>query len=236
MGIVNLSPDSSFGRAGDDLAGRVEHLLGQGADILDFGAVSTRPGADDVSGEEEWRRLFPALEFVAKRRPDCGISVDTTSSSIVRKAYEVIGPFTVNDVSAGEADADMLGTVRELGLGYVAMHRRGTPSTMDSLCDYSGYATERYPSGVIPALLEYFTAFSRRAEGLDWILDPGLGFAKTEEQNWEILGNLEAFSVFGRKILVSASDKRFSRGRTELAERMAMEHGAGILRVHEIVR
>lgn len=232
MGIVNLSPDSLFGRAGDDIAGRVEHLLAQGADILDFGAVSTRPGAEAVSVEQEWARLEPALKYLDSSRPGCAISIDTASSEIVRRVFDTLGRFIVNDVSAGESDPAMLDTVRELGLKYIAMHRRGNPETMDSMQDYSEFATRQYPSGVIPALIDYFTDFSRRADGIDWILDPGLGFAKTREQNWEILRHLDALSVFGRRILVSASDKRFTCGRTDLAERLAVQHGAGILRVH----
>ena len=123
----------------------------------------------------------------------------------------------------------MLATVGELGLPYVAMHKRGNPRTMDAQVDY--------PDGIIPALVDYFTDFARRAEAhgiTDWILDPGLGFAKTAEQNWEILEKLEALQVFGRPILIGAADKRFTGGDTEKAHRLALAHGAEILRVHDV--
>ncbi len=135
----------------------------------------------------------------------------------------------MNDISAGEDDPAMLQTVADLGLTYIAMHKRGNPRSMDSLCDY--------PDGIIPELLRYFEEFSRKANALgirDWILDPGLGFAKTEAQNWEILENLEALKVFGRPILIGAADKRFTRGDTALAHAVAIAHGADILRVHTL--
>lgn len=134
------------------------------------------------------------------------ISIDTTRASIVRKAYKVIGPFIVNDISAGEDDPQMLPTVAELGLPYIAMHKRGNPQTMNDLCDY--------PDGVMAELVRYFTDFAERAAALgirDWILDPGLGFAKTAAQNWEILEHLEELKVFGRPILIGTADKRFTK-------------------------
>ncbi len=179
------------------------------------------------------------------------ISIDTFRAEIVRRAYGVIGDFIVNDISAGEDDADMLPTVGRLGLEYVAMHKRGAPGTMDSLCDY--------PDGVVPELIRYFADFERRAAaaGVDrWILDPGLGFAKTPDQNWEILRRLPELQRFGRPILIGAADKRFTREvpldlaesfdgsvtdpvsptafGTAVAHRLALIGGAAILRVHDI--
>ncbi len=229
MGIVNLTPDSfwaeSRASAGEALP-RIAQLLSDGADIIDIGAVSTRPGAAPVSEEQEWRRLAPVLERLDR---GVNISIDTTSAAVVRKAYEVFGPFTVNDISAGEDDPAMLQTVGELGLSYIAMHKRGNPRTMDSQCEY--------PDGVMTALKEYFEEFDRRAgeNGIkEWILDPGLGFAKTAEQNWEILENLEVLRALGRPVLIGAADKRFTGGDTERAHRIAIEHGADILRVHDV--
>lgn len=219
MGILNLSPESFWKPGNGDLS-----LLDAPVDILDIGAISTHPGADPVGAREEWRRLKPALE---RLKPGKVFSVDTVRSSIVRKVYNLCGPFIVNDISAGEDDPRMLQTVAELGLTYIAMHKRGTPKTMDSLCDY--------PDGVMEELLRYFGEFARKAQELgikDWILDPGLGFAKTTEQNWEILENLERFKVFGRPVLIGASHKRFTGGDSEKANRLALEHGADILRVH----
>ncbi len=229
MGIVNLTPDSFWAAsrvgAGEALP-RIGQMLSDGADIIDIGAVSTRPGASDVGVEQEWERLAPVLSRLDK---SVSISVDTTSSVIVRRTFETFGPFIVNDISAGEDDPAMLPTVGELGLKYIAMHKRGNPRTMDSKCEY--------PEGVVPALVGYFEEFSRRAAKYridDWILDPGLGFAKTAEQNWEILEKLEALRVFGRPILIGAADKRFTLGDTERAHRIALEHGADILRVHDV--
>ena len=182
MAVVNLTPDSFFAPSRVRAVQAQERILAlreAGADIIDLGAVSTRPGAVDVSLREEWRRLAPVVRAWDRAIP---LSVDTTHAEIVRRVYDCAGPFVVNDISAGEDDPEMLATVGRLGLPYVAMHKRGNPRTMDAQCDY--------PEGVIPALVAFFEDFSRRAEehGIaEWILDPGLGFAKTAAQNWEIL-------------------------------------------------
>ena len=229
MAIVNLTPDSFFAPSrvrAEEAQERIRTLCSQGAEIIDLGAISTRPGAADVSLEEEWRRLEPVVRAWDRNIP---LSVDTVRAEIVRRVYDCAGSFLVNDISAGEDDPDMLATVGRLGLPYVAMHKRGNPRTMDAQVDY--------PQGVVPALVDYFTEFTRRAEeyGIaDWILDPGLGFAKTAEQNWEILDQLEALQVFGRPILIGAADKRFTGGDTEKAHRLALAHGAEILRVHDV--
>ena len=200
--------------------------MAQGADLVDLGAVSTRPGAADVDLETEWARLEPV---VRAWDPAVPLSVDTTRAGIVQRVYDCAGPFLVNDISAGEDDPQMLQTVGRLGLPYVAMHKRGNPRTMDAL--------SAYPEGILPALVAYFQAFALRAEeaGIaDWILDPGLGFAKTAEQNWEILERLGELQVLGRPILIGAADKRFTGGDTERAHRLALRGGAAILRVHDV--
>ena len=229
MAVVNLTPDSFFAPSrvrAREAADRVRLLLDAGADLIDLGAVSTRPGAADVSLREEWRRLSPVVRAWDRGVP---LSVDTTRAEIVRRVFAAAGPFWVNDISAGEDDPDMLETVGRLGLTYVAMHKRGNPRTMD--------AQTAYPDGILPALTAYFSEFARKAERVgitDWILDPGLGFAKTAEQNWEILEKLEALRAFGRPVLIGAADKRFTGGDTEKANRLALEHGADILRVHDV--
>jgi dihydropteroate synthase len=274
MAIVNLTPDSFYepsrvwtgdadpSRLADAALARIQQLLADGADIIDLGAVSTRPGAADVPVEEEWRRLEPVLKALAagSKSVACAqddrkdaqddrkgvlddreealegnfgfplISIDTTSAEIVRRAYGVIGEFIVNDISAGEDDPGMLQTVAEMGLPYIAMHKRGNPRSMDSLCDY--------PDGIMAELLRYFEAFDAKASALgisDWILDPGLGFAKTEAQNWEILEKLGQLKIFGRPILIGAADKRFTRGNTAAAHELAIANGADILRVHQLL-
>ena len=221
MGIINLTPDSFWAPSRYNMA-----ILNSRADIIDVGAVSTRPGAADVSVEEEWRRLEPFLRAWDNPR---SLSIDTTSSEIVRRAYDCVGPFLVNDISAGEDDLEMLPTVGRLGLGYVAMHKRGNPRTMDSLCEPD--------CDIIEVLNAYFAEFSRKAGDCgirDWILDPGLGFAKTAEQNVEILRRLPELNRYGRPLLIGAADKRFTCGDTEKYHLMALRGGADILRVHDV--
>ena len=228
MGIINLTPDSFFPDSRcsvQDAAARIARMLDDGADIIDIGAVSTRPGAGDVGTEEEWRRLSPVLPMLEGVR----FSVDTTSAEIVRRVFREAGPFIVNDISAGEVDPEMLPAVAGLGLEYVAMHKRGNPRTMDSLCSY--------PRGVVAELAGYFQNFADRAEALgirNWVLDPGFGFAKTEEQNLELLERLGEFKTLGRPILVGIADKRFTHGDTEKYHRIALQNGADILRVHDV--
>ncbi|MBQ5639915.1 MAG: dihydropteroate synthase, partial [Bacteroidales bacterium] len=140
-----------------------------------------------------------------------------------------VGMWIVNDISAGQDDPQMLEAVATLGLGYVAMHKRGNPQTMDALTGYH--------SGVVKELISYFEEFAQRAEasGLkDWIIDPGLGFAKTEQQNWEILEKLSELQSLGRPILIGAADKRFTRGNNARAHELAILGGADILRVHNV--
>ena len=221
MGIINLTPDSFWAPSRYNMA-----ILNSRADIIDVGAVSTRPGAADVSVEEEWRRLEPFLRAWDNPRR---LSIDTTSSEIVRRAYDCVGPFLVNDISAGEDDPEMLPSVGRLGLGYVAMHKRGNPRTMDSLCEPD--------CDIIEVLNAYFAEFSRKAEDCgirDWILDPGLGFAKTAEQNVEILRRLPELNKYGPPLLIGAADKRFTCGDTEKYHLMALRGGADILRVHDV--
>jgi|LSQX01.2.fsa_nt_gb dihydropteroate synthase len=241
MGIMNVNPDSFFppsrAQSEAEMKARMKDLLERNCTILDIGAVSTRPGAPDVPPEEEWRRLEPALRLAHEKRLSLNagfyqISIDTFRSEIVRKAYALIGPFIVNDISAGEDDEAMLETVAELGLPYIAMHKRGNPRSMDTFIDY--------PQGVVAAVLEYFDEFSRKAAAMgikDWIVDPGFGFAKTSEQNWELLGEMKQFKRFGRPLLIGVADKRFTKdplynkGDLGLAEKLAWDD-ADILRIH----
>lgn len=224
MGILNLTPDSFFESSRYNYS-----ILDSGADIIDLGAVSTRPGAADVSLEEEWTRLEPVLRRLSEDRTKVKeISVDTTRAEIVRRTYSVIGNFIVNDISAGEDDPQMLETVGRLGLPYIAMHKRGNPRTMDGLNAYTD---------IVEDLLAYFREFESMAQkaGIrDWILDPGFGFAKDREQNLTLLRNLERFKVFGRPILIGIADKRFTEGRTEDYHLEGLQHGADILRVHDV--
>ncbi|MGN1225827.1 MAG: dihydropteroate synthase [Candidatus Cryptobacteroides sp.] len=223
MGIINLTPDSFFEKSRYNYS-----ILSSRADIVDVGAISTRPGAEDVSIEEEWRRLEPfLLDWQALGGKE--LSIDTTRAEIVRRVYEIVGPFIVNDISAGEDDPEMLECVGELALKYIAMHKRGNPRTMDALAD------EGMP--IMEQLEQYFIDFGRRAEKAgvrDWILDPGLGFAKTKAQNVEIIEHLPLLKKFGRPILIGAADKRFTEGNTEYYHLLALRGGADLLRVHDV--
>ena len=238
MGIVNLTPDSFWAPSrstADAALDRMRLMISQGAGIIDIGAVSTRPGAQDVSVEEEWARLEPVLRQLGRGLKGLGeatgvrVSVDTVSSEIVRRTFETIGPFIVNDISAGEDDPAMLETVAGLDLDYVAMHKRGNPRTMDALVEY--------PEGVVAAVRRYFEDFSRKASALGlkrWILDPGFGFAKNQQQNLELLDGLREFKALKRPILIGIADKRFTQGRTEELHAVAVRNGADILRVHDV--
>ena len=243
MGIVNLTDDSYFSASRcaspSQAVALASRLVDEGASILDFGACSTRPGAEAVGAEEEWRRLRPALESVRKEFPDVRISVDTYWSDVVRRAYDAIGDFIVNDISAGEDDPQMLSTVGSLGLTYVAMHKRGTSQNMQLLTDYND---------IVGDLVAYFNDFAQKAlkyEIRDWILDPGFGFAKTLEQNYEVLARLDELSLSGRPLLVGVSRKSMvynllnispeeALAATQVVHLKALQKGADILRVHDV--
>lgn len=249
MGIVNITDNSYFAESrslGEDgnadigkVVEKVGRMISEGASIIDIGACSTRPGSEPVGEEEEWRRLKPVLEAVRAAFPGITVSIDTYWASVVKKSWALIGDFIVNDISAGEDDPEMLGTVGRLGLRYIAMHKRGTPATMQSLCEY-GDVTED--------IVEYFRDFARKASDAgikDWILDPGFGFAKTIDQNYQLLRELDRFSVYGRRILVGMSRKSMiyrlfgitpeeSLPATQVLHMKALQLGADILRVHDV--
>ena len=249
MGIVNLTDDSFFSGSrcsGVDAAlSRIDTMLSEGADIIDLGACSTRPGSMPVGEDEEWIRLEPVLKALKTSFPDIRLSIDTYWASVVRRTCGLIGDFIVNDISAGEDDPLMLPTVGELGLTYIAMHKRGNPATMSQMTEYEDVAHD---------IKAYFDEFSNRAEcnGIkDWILDPGIGFSKTIDQNYELLKSLEVFKSVrvaeGRspRILVGVSRKSLiykylnispdeSLPATQVLNFAALQNGADILRVHDV--
>lgn len=257
MGIVNLTDDSYFapsrtlGKDGvADLAktlDRIGKMLSEGANIIDLGACSTRPGAVAIGATAEWKRLSPVLELLPKEFPGIRISVDTYWSEIVRRTHDVVGDFIVNDISAGEDDTEMLPTVGKLGLEYIAMHKRGNPVTMGGLCDYPPSPVEDL-SPVSHAVSSYFKDFAVKAKShgiKNWIMDPGFGFAKTVEQNWELLDELSKIIIPQHQTLVGVSRKsmiwkRFgitpeeSLAATEVLQLEALQRGADILRVHDV--
>ncbi len=247
MGIINITEDSFFSGSRvstiGDIKSRISQMVTEGADILDFGACSTRPGSTPIPEDEEWQRISLALDGYAQYISEGGtpaqISIDTFRSGIVRNAYDRVGPFIVNDISAGEDDSQMLKTVGELGLKYIAMHKRGTPENMQQHCDYED---------IIDDIIKYFREFGIRAAqaGITgWVLDPGFGFSKTIEQNYQLLEELDRFKILGREILVGISRKSFIYKKlgitpeealpaTTQLHRLAIARGADILRVHDV--
>ena len=232
MGILNLNGDSFYAPSRYNFP-----VLDEGPDILDIGAVSTRPGAAEVSADAEWARLEPVLRMLDG---SVAVSLDTTRAEVVARACDLLGrPVIVNDISAGEDDPAMLPLVGRLGLEYVAMHKRGTPATMQSLCEYSD---------VVGDIMDYFRSFAMKAREhgvADWILDPGFGFAKTVEQNYRLLDSLADFRILGHPVLVGISRKSFmykplGKGpedvltATQVLHMAALERGADILRVHDV--
>lgn len=243
MGIVNLTDDSYFAQSrcsgAEEALSRVSKMLDEGATIIDIGACSTRPGSIPVGPEEEWRRLAPILKLLKETYPDINISVDTWWSEIVSRTYDLIGDFIVNDISAGEDDPLMLPLVGQLGLTYVAMHKRGTSENMQQLTDYVD---------VVGNVVSYFNRFAEKAlqfEIKNWILDPGFGFAKTVGQNYEMLSRLSEFGELNRPVLVGISRKSMvykllnispedSLAATQVLHLKALQQGADILRVHDV--
>lgn len=246
MAIVNLTPDSFYASSRhssyDVVRESVERAVREGATIVDLGGYSSRPGADEVSVDEEWRRVEMGLKAARDAEVGVVVSIDTFRSEIVRRAYEGYGAFIVNDISAGEADRAMIATVAELGLPYVAMHMRGTPETMQSLTDYE--------VGVTQGVVEYFRERVKvlEAAGIardNIILDPGFGFAKTVEQNYKLLAGLKALRVLGYPLLIGVSRKSMIYralgitpqealpGSLALAWE-ALRSGDAIVRVHDV--
>ena len=253
MGIINVNNESFFSGsrfvAAEEVAAKIDEMATQGASIIDLGACSTRPGSTPVSQEQEWEYLKGVLEVIARENLSGRIkfSIDTFRSEIVRRAYDVMGEFVVNDISAGEDDPHMLPTVGKLGLPYIAMHKRGTPSTMQQMCDY--------PNGVVEEVTEYFKAFEARAAecGIkDYIMDPGFGFAKNLEQNYTLFKGMQqlksdvaAYAGEERKLLVGISRKGMiwkplgitpheALCGTCAMNLQALLSGADILRVHDV--
>lgn len=243
MAIINVTPDSFYSHSRafsvEALERRVAEAVAEGATIFDVGGYSSRPGADDVSLEEEWRRVELGASVV-RNMTNLPLSIDTFRSDIAERATERFGEVIINDISAGEADARMIDVAAANNLPYVAMHMRGTPQTMHSLTTY--------PRGVVTEVAEYL---QRRADYLTSrgvervVLDPGFGFAKSVEQNYELLSNLHRLSSLGLPLLVGLSRKSMvykflgttpeeSLSATSVLNFEALRRGATILRVHDV--
>ena len=244
MGILNVTPDSFYdgGRhhAVPDAVAQAERLLNEGADIIDLGAYSSRPGAADVSPDEETGRLLPVIEAITSRFPEAVLSIDTFRASVAR-ATIAAGAHIINDISGGTLDSRMFATVAELQVPYILMHMRGTPDTMQQLTDY--------PDNDVTRAVNLF--FGRQVAALrqlgvrDIILDPGFGFAKTLAQNYELLHRLETFHQHGLPILGGISRKSMiykklgisaeeALNGTTVLNTVLLMKGVHILRVHDV--
>lgn len=242
MGILNLTPDSFYdgGRLAreDQILGQSEKFLNAGVDILDIGGYSTRPGAKDISPEEEWQRLVPALGIIRKNFPEIPVSVDTFRANIARQSMEY-GASMINDVSGGTLDSKMFDTISELQVPYVLMHMKGTPRTMQSGTQYDDVIRE-----VLTELEKKLSNLTNRGVN-DVILDVGFGFAKTVDQNYELLRRLDAFRIFNIPLLVGISRKSMiwrllditpeeALNGTTALHMVALIKGVSILRVHDV--
>lgn len=246
MAILNVTPDSFFAGSrmpdAPHVERRVREAVAEGASIIDVGGYSSRPGADEVSPDEEWRRVELGVEAVRRLAPGMAISVDTFRSEVAARAIERFGPLIINDISAGELDPAMPAVAAKYGVPYIAMHMKGDPKTMQSLTDYKRDITAEvvaYFEARVAALL----AAGIAREHL--VLDPGFGFAKTTEQNYELLAGLHRLCALGYPVLAGLSRKSMiyrvlgvtpaqSLAGTVALGWECLRQGAAILRVHDV--
>lgn len=242
MGILNVTPDSFYSgnrfNSDKEVLRQAEKLLEEGADFIDVGGYSSRPDAADVTLTEELQRVIPAVELILKNFPNALLSIDTFRSAIAQEAIEA-GAALVNDISAGRLDPAMLSTVGRLQVPYIMMHMRGTPQTMQQHTDYEN---------LLETVIYYFTErmAAARKEGIhDLIIDPGYGFAKTVEQNFELLKQSDLLLSLESPILVGLSRKSMiykslsitpqeALNGTTVLHTVALQKGASILRVHDV--
>lgn len=243
MGILNVTPDSFFSesRTSDEehIAQRVKQMMNDGADMIDIGGYSSRPGANDVSTEEEMNRLRRGLRIIRKLYPDVPVSVDTFRADVARMCIEEEGADIINDISGGMMDRQMFRTVAQLHVPYIMMHMQGTPDSMQLAPHYDNLRQE--------VMLYFAERIDRLCQmGVkDIIVDPGFGFGKTMEHNYELMAHLEDFHVFGLPLLVGISRKSMiykllggtpqtSLNGTTVLNTIALTKGAHILRVHDV--
>jgi dihydropteroate synthase len=245
MGILNVTPDSFYAKSrisGEkEILNRAEAIISEGGTIIDIGAYSSRPDAVHIDDKEEYNRIKPAMALIKKHFPDTFISVDTFRANIVQQLYEEFGSFIINDISAGEIDRQMIPYAGKNGLPYIAMHTRGTPQTMQNRenCTYED---------IVNDIISYFVkkkAQLTEAGVIDMIIDPGFGFAKTLDGNYELLAGLDAFKILEEPVLVGISRKSMfykllnvapdeSLAATIAGNIISLQRGADILRVHDV--
>lgn len=243
MGILNVTPDSIYAesRTSDDIhiAERVKQMMEEGADMIDIGGYSSRPGADDVTPQEEMERLRRGIRIVRKLYPEVPLSVDTFRADVARMCIEEEGADIINDIAAGMMDRQMFKTVVRLGVPYIMMHMQGTPDTMQIAPHYDNLRRE--------VMLYFAERIDRLCQmgAKDIIVDPGFGFGKTVAHNYELMNHLEDFNIFKLPILVGISRKSMiykllggtpqtSLNGTTVLNTIALTKGAHILRVHDV--
>lgn len=243
MGILNVTPDSFYTSSrcfdSDEISRRVETLIADGADMIDVGGCSTRPGADEVHPDEELERLQRAMKIIRDADSGIVVSVDTYRASVAEKAVTELGADIVNDISGTNIDPDMARTIGRLDVPYILTHSRGTPKDMNEFTDY-----EDVTADVLSELGERLQWLS--LEGVsDVIVDPGIGFSKTLEQNYRLIRDLEIFRLFHRPVLVGVSRKSLltrllkietseALNATTALHAFCLDRGADILRVHDV--
>lgn len=243
MGILNVTPDSFYSESrkntDQEIADRVQAILAEGASMIDIGAYSSRPGADDVSAEEEMNRLRGGLKILRDIAPDAVVSVDTFRADVAKMCVEEYGVQIINDISGGELDERMFSTVAELGVPYILMHMKGDPQTMQNGPHYDDLLAE---------ILRYFGTKVQQLHELgvkDIILDPGFGFAKTLEHNYELMNRMQDLQVLELPMLVGISRKSMiyrllgtspeeALNGTSVLNTLALMKGTSILRVHDV--
>jgi len=242
MGIINITPDSFY--AGSRKPGieealqQAEKMLTDGATFLDIGAYSSRPGARDISVDEENDRLIPVVETITTAFPEAVLSIDTFRAPVAEAAIKA-GAHIINDISGGQLDEEMFATVARLRVPYILMHMKGTPQTMTQLAQYDN---------VFIDVLDYFTSCYHQLKQLgvqDVIIDPGFGFAKKQEHNYALMNRLQEFEVLGLPLLAGISRKKMIYGLLEntaaealngttVLNAISLMKGANILRVHDV--
>lgn len=243
MGILNVTPDSFYSgsrkQTEDEIESRVRQIIGEGASIIDIGAYSSRPNADDVSPSEEMERLRKGLSVIQRVAPNAIVSVDTFRADVAKMCVEEYGVGIVNDISGGMLDKDMFATVAKLGIPYILMHMQGTPQNMQQNPHYDD---------VVKEVFMYFAEKVQRLRDLgvkDIILDPGYGFGKTVEHNYELMNHQEELLEFELPLLVGISRKSMiyktlgitadeALNGTSVLNTISLLKGANILRVHDV--
>ena len=242
MGILNITPDSFFDggkyNVPIQIISQVEKMLNEGTTFIDVGAYSSRPNADHVSEIDELKRILPIVKLILKEFPETLLSIDTFRSEIAKQCIEA-GACMINDISAGKLDEHMLQTIADLHVPYIMMHMRGTPQNMQQQTEYDN---------LLKDILFYFSeriAAAKAAGIIDIMVDPGFGFAKTLEQDFELLNKLELFKIIEKPLLVGISRKSMiyktletsakeALNGTSVLNTIALQKGASILRVHDV--